>query len=278
MPTVKSRYWLATISARNNVYIPALNDFTAIRGQLELGQNGLLHWQVAIYTSERPTVAQLKARLPAGVHVEAARNGRAVFDYVHKDDTCVDAEYRFDYGTLPIQRDSPPDWNLVRDNARAGRLDDIPADILVRYYGNIQRIHVDSLQLPRRDDIECFLYWGEPGTGKTRRAFEEAGDTVYVKTATTKWWDGYRGETSVIIDDFSGLIRADYLKTWLDRYPCSVEVKGGARPLNARKIWVTSNHPIEKWYENEVDAKAVRRRFSSIVHFPVSLFNEVSLC
>lgn len=273
MPTVKSRYWIATISAQNNVYVPQLVDgITALRGQLELGSNGLLHWQVAIYTCTRLTFAQLKRLLPNGVHLEAARDGRAVFDYVHKDDTCVDPEYRFDFGRLPIQRATSADWDLVRDNARAGNLDAIPADILVRYYGNIKRLRVDAMQLPWRHDIECYLYWGEPGTGKTRRAFEEAGQSVYVKTATTKWWDGYKNETNIIIDDFSGLIRAEYIKTWLDRYPCSVEVKGGALPLNARKIWVTSNHPIDKWYDNEVDQKAIRRRFTNVVHFNTSLF------
>lgn len=273
MPTVKSRYWIATISAQNNVYVPSLvNGITAIRGQLELGTNGLLHWQVAIYTSSRLTFAQLKRLLPVGVHVEAARDGRAVFDYVHKDDTCVDTEYRFDFGRLPLQRATPADWDMVRDNARAGRLDDIPADILVRYYGNIKRLRTDAMELPWRHDIQCFLYWGEPGTGKTRRAFEEAGDTVFVKTATTKWWDGYRNEENVIIDDFSGLIRPEYLKTWLDRYPCSVEVKGGAVPLNARRIWITSNHPVEKWYQNEVDQKAIRRRFTNVVHFNTNIF------
>lgn len=164
-------------------------------------------------------------------------------------------------------RNSRTDWIAVRDNARAGRLDDIPADILVRYYGNLKRIRVDSMVCPWRHDIQCFLYYGAPRTGKTRKAFDEAGESVYVKTPTTKWWDGYKGEENVIIDDFSGLIRADYLKTWLDRYPCSVEVKGGAVPLCAKRIWITSNISVDEWYDRKVDCEAIRLRFTNIVHF-----------
>lgn len=268
MPTIKSRYWIATVSARNNVYVPTLVDgITAIRGQLELGNNGLLHWQLAIYTNARLTFAQLKRLLPNGVHLEAARDGRAVFDYVHKDDTCVDPDFRFDLGTLPMLRNSDVDWNAVRDNARGGNMDAIPADILVRYYGNLKRLRVDAMVLPWRHEIQCYLYHGAPRTGKTRRAFDEAGESVYVKVSTTKWWDGYKGETNVIIDDFAGLIRAEYIKTWLDRYPCSVEVKGGAVPLCATRIWITSNHPVDQWYDRAVDCEAIKLRFTNIVHF-----------
>lgn len=268
MPTVKSRYWIVTLSAAQNVYTPTLVDgITAIKGQLELGANGFLHWQLAVYTTSRFTLRQLKSILPAGAHIEAIRNREAAFDYVWKDDTCVDIATRFEYGTLPVRRNNRVDWDSVRDNARNGRLDDIPSDILVRYYGNIKRLRVDSMVCPERPDIQCFLYWGEPGTGKTRRAFNEAGSEAYVKTPTTKWWDGYKGESNVIIDDFSGIIRAEYIKTWLDRYRCSVEVKGGAVPLCATRFWITSNHPIEKWYDSPIDQRAVRRRFTNVVHF-----------
>jgi hypothetical protein len=267
MPTVKARYWIATLNASRNVFTPTLSDGVEyLKGQLELGSSGYLHWQFLVYTSGRLTLGQVKRLFPRDTHFEPTRSA-AANEYVWKDDTCADIETRFELGRLPMHRNSSTDWNAVRDNARAGRYDDIPADILVRYYGNIKRLRVDSMVCPTRPTIECYLYWGEPGTGKTRRAFAEAGDNAYIKTPTTKWWDGYRGEENVIIDDFSGLIRAEYIKTWLDRYRCSVEIKGGAVPLCATKFWITSNHSIEKWYDNDIDQRAVRRRFTNIVHF-----------
>lgn len=270
MPTPRARYWIATLSARNNVYSPVLVDgIDYIKGQLERGDSGYLHWQFVVYTARRITVAQLKRLLPRDVHVEPTRS-RAAVDYVWKDDTCADMESRFELGSMPMRRNSPNDWAAIRSNAISDSLESIPDDVFVRYYGNLRRIAADNAGLVWRHDISVSLYWGDPGTGKTRRAFEEAGDSFYVKCGANKWWDGYKGETNVIIDDFSGLIRSDYLKTWLDRYPCRIEFKGGSAPLKATRFWITSNHSIESWYDNTVDQQAIKRRISTVIHFSAS--------
>lgn len=271
MPTIKSRYWIATLSATKNVWTPSLVDgIEALRGQLELSAEGYLHWQFAIYTPGRITLRQLKAKFPRDIHLEPSRNARAVFDYVHKDDTCVDIDSRFDLGNFRLQRNNARDWAAVRADAVAGRFDSIPDDIFIRHYSALRRIHADNMVLNERADIQVSLFWGEPGSGKTRRAFEEAGEDVFVKNPCTKWWDGYRGQAAVIIDDFDGRsIRATYLKNWLDRYKCSVEIKGGSIPLCATRIWITSNFSLGEWFDNEMDREAIRRRIHRIEHFRV---------
>jgi hypothetical protein len=270
MPTPQARYWLATLDASKNVFTPRLCDgVDYLKGQLELGSTGYLHWQFIVYTSRRCSLAQLKRLFPRDIHLEPTRSAAAA-DYVFKDDTCADTTSRFELGAIPMRRNSPTDWDAVRRDAALGNLTNVPSDIYVRYYQNLKRIASDAAELTWRNDINCVLFWGDPGTGKTRRAFEEAtanDQKVYIKTGTTKWWDGYRGETNVIIDDFSGLIRVDYIKTWLDRYPCRVEVKGGTAVLKATNFWVTSNLAVDQWYPRDVDCRAVKRRFSSITHF-----------
>lgn len=37
------------------------------------------------------------------------------------------------------------------------------------------------------------VYWGTTGTGKSHRAWAEAGITAYPKDPLSKFWDGYRG-------------------------------------------------------------------------------------
>jgi len=39
-----------------------------------------------------------------------------------------------------------------------------------------------------------------------------------------------------------------HLLRWTDRYPVRVEIKGSSRPLNATKIWITSNLDPRSWY------------------------------
>lgn len=123
----------------------------------------------------------------------------------------------------------------------------------------------------------CHVFWGRTGTGKSRRAWEEAGFEAFAKDPRTKFWDGYQGEEHVvigkklselIIDEFRGGIDIAHMLRWLDRYPVRVEVKGSSRPLAATTIWITSNLDPRDWY-SEVDSEtrdALLRRLN-ITHF-----------
>jgi len=98
---------------------------------------------------------------------------------------------------------------------------------------------------------KTFVYWGPTRTGKTRKAWEEAGADAFVKDPNTKWWDGYRGQENVIIDEFRGLINISHMLRWLDRYPVIYEFKGGAIASNVKNFWITSNLDPRSWYGSE---------------------------
>jgi len=108
----------------------------------------------------------------------------------------------------------------------------------------------------------CMVFWGKTGTGKSRRAWEEAGMDAYCKDPRTKFWDGYQDEENVVIDEFRGGIDISHLLRWLDRYPVRVEIKGSSKPLKAKKIWITSNLSPLMWYpliDEETLAALMRR-------------------
>jgi len=54
---------------------------------------------------------------------------------------------------------------------------------------------------------------------------------------------------------------------WLDRYPVSVEIKGGTRPLLATTFWITSNLHPDDWYPliDQETKDALNRRLN-IIH------------
>lgn len=107
-------------------------------------------------------------------------------------------------------------------------------------------------------------FWGGTGTGKTRTAFEELPD-AWVSAKNLKWWDGYDGHESVIIDDFRGdFCTYHELLRILDRYPYRVECKGGSRQLRARTIIITAPFRPELAYATLEDKGQLLRRISEI--------------
>lgn len=112
------------------------------------------------------------------------------------------------------------------------------------------------------------VFWGRPGTGKSRLAWEQAGLDSYAKDPRTKFWDGYGGQTHVIFDEFRGGIDIAHILRWTDRYPVRVEIKGASVPLNATHMWFTSNLHPKDWYPTlDTDTYEALLRRINITHF-----------
>lgn len=267
MPTISGRYWLLTIPVVHHPNQPQLrDDLIYLKGQQERGEQGLLHWQILAAFKKKVTIAQAKTYFCTQAHLELTRS-EAADDYVHKDETAL-IETRFEIGQKASRRNSDIDWERTRTLAKAGDFDAIDPDIFIRHYSSLKRIRVDYADPVWRDNVQTFVYWGGTGLGKTRRAWHEAGGTVYVKDPNTKWWDGYKGQENVLIDEFTGLVAINHILRWIDRYPCFAEVKGYSTPLRATTFWITSNIDPRQWYPdaNEDQKKALLRRLN-ITHF-----------
>ena len=73
--------------------------------------------------------------------------------------------------------------------------------------------------------VEVIVYSGKTGTGKTRKAVEE---TEYITDdGDLYWWDGYDGEKSICIDQFSNRTRIYKLLRILDGYQLRLPAKNG---------------------------------------------------
>lgn len=280
MPTHQGRYWILTIPHQHfTPWLPPGVQY--IRGQLERGEGGYLHWQVLVSYPKKVSLARIKTDFSDQCHGELSRSS-AANEYVWKEDTRI-ANTQFEMGSLAFKRNSPDDWNAIWDAAKRGCLEgivltssilhylDIPADVRVRNYRTLKQIEKDHLR-PIAIERQVFVFWGAPGTGKSRRAWDEAGLESYPKDPCTKFWDGYQSEENVVIDEFRGEINISHILRWFDRYPVNVECKFGATTLRAKKIWITSNVDPREWYPsvNEDTKQALLRRLT-ITHFPGEL-------
>jgi hypothetical protein len=268
MPALQRRYFLLTIPRSTWDPPQSLDaDIQYLKGQEERGGEGYAHWQVMVVFKKPITVTKVKTHFNRETHVEPTRSA-AANQYVWKDDTAVPGT-RFELGELKFKRNCKEDWNKVREQACAGDLHVIPGDIFIRCYSNLRKIKSDYQRPIIRPVQVVNVFWGISGSGKTKRVFEEAGDEYYIKMSSTKWFDGYQGQQHIIVDEFTGQVAVEHLLKWLDRYPCSVEIKGSQVYLNTTTWWFTSNINPKDWYPNipEEQYNALRRRFTNVVHF-----------
>lgn len=263
-------FWLCTLSCDAVPTLPLLregelpSDLVWVKGQQERGDGGYLHWQFVVAFRKKVSLAGVKRVLGDAVHAELSRSNAAA-EYVSKEETRVDGPW--EWGAKPIQRNSKPDWDAIWAAAISRDLLAIPASIRVSSYRALRSIGADYA-VPLAMEREVYVFWGVTGSGKSRRAWDEAGMDAYSKDPRSKFWDGYQASENVVIDEFRGGIDVAHILRWCDRYPVRVEVKGSSAPLCAKRIWFTSNVDPRDWYPDldEETKSALIRRFN-ITHF-----------
>lgn len=224
-----------------------------------------LHLQGFIYFSNAKTLSSVIKLLP-GCHVEQMKGTiEQAIEYCKKEGDYTER------GTKPLTQEEKGQgeklrWDLAFRAAQEGRFEDIPEEIRLRYDQNIKRVrrdHLDTQPLQQTDLIHEW-YYGETGTGKSRKARED-NPTAYIKMCN-KWWDGYQEEEVVIIDDLDKKhdVLCHHLKIWGDRYPFRAEVKGGSKMIRPKKIIVTSNYHPEEIWTAQSDLEPILRRFKTI--------------
>ena len=120
-------------------------------------------------------------------------------------------------------------------------------------------------KVPLHLDRCCYWIYGEPRTGKSY-ACRSAYPELYEKPQN-KWWDGYHGETAVLLDDFDkqGACLGHYLKIWADNYRFNAEVKGGMLRPCYTVLLVTSNYTPDQIFTDDKElCDAIVARFKVI--------------
>lgn len=246
--------------------------------QKEVGAvGGTEHLQGYFYGTNRKSLGQCRDAcfnsFGKHAHFEVAR-GSATENraYCTKPDTAVPGTV-VELGVIPRQGVRSDLVAIAADiqsgSSMAEIAENYPSDF-IRYHRGIQEF-ATTLSCRHRTgttDPEIMWWFGPTGTGKSRECFA-LYPTAYVKM-NNKWWDGYRGEETVIIDDYRpDMCPFSHLLRILDRYPMRVETKGGSAPLTAtRFIITTTGRPEVLWAtRTEEDLGQLLRRLSSIVEF-----------
>lgn len=245
--------------------------------QLERGQEGTLHWQGYIAFKTMKSFNQVRDLLPPASHIEKARGNAA-----HNQAYCSKEETRqagpWEFGEIPAQGKRTDLQTFVEDMKEQPTMTEVQlieshTGVVAKYPAFVDRVR-SAFQPKRTWETIVHLYWGAAGTGKTRRANEEAGPDAYRWMPNTKgFFDGYNGQDVVIFDDYDGDIglKFELFLQILDRYPLRVEVKGSSVNWKPRHIYITSQVNWDDWYPQKMafieKRNALKRRIHHIVEF-----------
>lgn len=232
----------------------------------ETGDSGTPHLQGYVQLCKKKRLTGMKKLLPTAHWEPAKADFEKNYSYCSKDGDFVEHGEHAKAGAPTMQQRI----------AKNKRLRDTPLNELIDN-GEISIMDVRKLKNAKLDlaqekpafgatDVRGTWIYGPPGTGKSRSARADYGDDIYLK-AQNKWWDGYTGQQTVILDDMDNDALGHHLKIWTDRYACTGEVKGGTINLQHRKFIVTSNFSIDELFEKPQIAQALKRRFT-VVHLP----------
>lgn len=210
-------------------------------------------------------------------HIEKAKGSpQQAWDYCTKEETRIEGPWCTGLrpGGAGTRTDIVGAVDLLKEGKRLAQVLEEYPSVVVKYFRGLQACQM--LLAKSRDPANSpviEVFWGESGTGKTRKAVSENPDAYLLTKPNgngTLWFDGYEGQTCVILDEFYGWIQYDLLLRLLDRYPLRVQTKGGTVEMCATKFVITSNKSWRDWYPNIDKLDALERRireFGKVTHF-----------
>jgi len=242
--------------------------------QLEQGESETVHWQGYLTLEKKATLSAMK-QLNSRAHWESRKGTHNQARGYCMKEPRLDGPYEI--GTPPGKGGSGTAWQEIITSIKAGADDLTLMELNPHLYATCFRgiTQIRTTLIPKRDwAMNIVVYWGPPGTGKTR-AVKEACDatTAFWKDPGNKWFDGYCGQETIIFDDFKcNWFSLGVLVRLLDRYPMRVETKGGSIQFAPKTIYITSQcHPSE-WYKESATAHesaAILRRITTINYLGV---------
>lgn len=258
------------------------NDIFKLRiGQLEQAPSTKsLHIQFYVVLTRKIRLTTLRKHLNIG---ERAFNAQ-VCKGTHSQNIAYCTKEDTRYGKLKPIGDPILTGKDIQDGGKVGKIarlidvakeSGIPAaleELPVTGLQNIRNLQtVLNILCPPRPAVRANIFLsGPPRCGKTRFAYALSNDKLYAK-AHGKWFDGYQGEKIILWDEIHSLdIPTALMLRATDRYPLTVEIKGGSTPLRSRINIFTSNRSFDNAIFGrdttaEETKEAIRDRFNLLL-------------
>lgn len=259
-------------------HLKEVNSFQYCIFQKEQGESGTVHYQGYIEFKNARTLSSVRRSCDPSAHWELRRGTQEqAIKYASKEDTRLEGPWL--HGTKKGQG-RRTDVHSLRDHVLAHQSSarEILYSDSVNALAKFPQFYkmLTSLNRPQYDStappIQVELHYGEAGTGKTRQVYErfEQDDIYFMPPGQHNWFDGYDGQSVLVLDDFDGKMPLNALLRRIDRYPVQLPIKGSFVWRRAKTIVITSNMHPGDWYEwaNRLpQKKALYRRFTKVLRY-----------
>lgn len=254
-------------------------------GQLEVAPTTMRrHWQCYFELTTPKTLRQMKTIFGEG-HYEKRHGTRdQAKAYCQKEESRVTPVKNFEFGNWEAggqgtRTELKEIGELVLAGASAHDcLVHDPATFMKFHGGICKAVGLRAqASAPKWRQVAVDIFWGETGTGKTRRAVEENPNHYILRYAEgATWFDGYDRNSTLILDEFNGQLKWEMLLQILDGYQMQLWIKGGSTWAYWDHVVITSNLCPARWYLEKFRSGALQpaswgaflRRITRCLHFP----------
>jgi len=241
---------------------------------------GRLHLQLFVAFASRVTMRFVKAFFGTDTaHCEVAKGDDASqVAYCSKDDS-YSGGLRFQVGDFSSVRqgrrtDLDEAVALFEGGASLRTVARAHPSVAMKYPGGFKLMaECCRDEVPEERNMVVIVLWGDAGCGKSawcRRYCRSTLKRFYSKTPQraeeTMWFDGYEGESVLLLDDFEcSQIKYRTFLRLLDVYAERLQVKGSTTVSAWDTVVITSNVNPIYWYPSEFDRQPLMRRLDIIV-------------
>jgi len=254
----RSRGWIFTVNNYTEDQIDTLKANVAKYRYIVFGKEiapttGTPHLQGYVYFEQPKSMSAVKKCIGLSTLWLHVANGTPTQNQTY----CTKEGQIFEHGNKPAQGHRT-DLDTLRDQIIAGTtVDEITMREPVAYhqYGRTLEKIEDIVHRSkfRTTMTKCKWITGGTGSGKSHEAYKDFNpDTHYTLNTDDKgWWEGYKGQKTVIINDFKGEIRYGTMLQLIDKWPYSVPRRNRQpMPFTSEMIIITSIMKPQEVYHN----------------------------
>ncbi len=227
------------------------------------------HMQVWLQLNNKKTLGGVKRLLGSKkIHLEACRGDEYDNDVYCKKEGNYQSKGKF--VTQGQRTDLEGIKGMIDKGTSMKAVADSNFEAYCKYNRTFEKYEQMVIQEKTKDfrHVEVTVIKGPTGSNKTRTAVESSPNDYYkIQGDELQWFDGYKQEKTLVIDEYDNQVNLTKLLGILDGYQLRLPVKGGFTYANWTKIYITTN--LETLHANakKEHQEALKRRVTSVVSY-----------